>query len=400
MLLVASIILRAIYIALPAVSLGAFAFKEKKALKRTVAGAWISGAILAAAVLSAYAMGTGGSVAYSQIGLAMYFAVSLMLFLKLIDHALRRLFVRLFKLNQPGAPRRRAAAALVLRVAVFTTFALPWVMSAVMVYRPRAVPVETPASIMRIDFQTVTFKTADGRRLEGWYIPAPTASPVTALVCHGLGANKASMWSILKGLHDAEVNILTIDLRAHAGSSGQLSTFGASEWQDVIGAVDFLKHEHPADAQRVVGIGASLGAAAIIEAAAKDDRIDAVATIGTFDSLPTLVRDLSSEHMVFPINLLTRYLALPMASLHAGHNLFAVNPGDHIGDIWPRPVMIVHGGNDEIIPFEHGQRLYGKSFEPREKRFTGGTHNGVLDDPDVVDAVVDFVLTAQPRPVI
>jgi uncharacterized protein len=399
-LLVASIILRAIYIALPAVSLGAFAFKEKKALKRTVAGAWISGAILAAAVLSAYAMGTGGSVTYMQIVLAIYFGISLMLFLKIIDHALRRLFVRLFKLDRPGLSRPRVAAALVTRVVVFAAFALPWVMSAVMVYRPRAIPSDTPMSIMRIDFQTVTFDTPDGRRIEGWYIPSQNPSPLTALVCHGLGANKAGMWTILKGMHDADINVLTIDLRAHAGSSGQLSTFGATEWQDVTGAVDYLKRTHANDAERIVGVGASLGAAALIGAAAKDERIDAVAAMGTFDSMPTLVRDLSGQHMVFPINLLTRYLALPMASLHVGRNLFAIQPGEQIDDIWPRPVMIVHGGNDEIIPFEHGKRLYDKAFDPREKKFTGGTHNGVLDDPDVVDAVVNFVLTARPRPVI
>jgi alpha-beta hydrolase superfamily lysophospholipase len=396
----ASLILRAIYIALPAASLGAYAFKDKPALKRTVAGAWISGTILAAAVLAAYVMATGGSVAYTQMALAIYFGVSLMLFLKVVDHVLRRVFVRLFRLDKPGLSRSRVAAALLVRVVVFATFALPWVMSAVMVYRPRVVPIETPQSIMRLDYQTVAFDSPDGRRIEGWLIRSQTSSSTTAIVCHGLGASKASMWSILRGLHDANVNVIAIDLRAHGGSSGQLSSFGASEWQDVIGAVDYLKREHSDDADRIAAIGSSLGAAAIIKAAARDDRIDAVAILGTFDSLPTLARDLSREHMVFPLNLMTRYLALPMASLHTGHDLFGVNPGDAIGEIWPRPVLIIHGGNDEIIPFDHGKRLYDRSFEPREKKFTGGTHNGVADDPDVVDAIIHFVLTAESRAVI
>jgi uncharacterized protein len=283
---------------------------------------------------------------------------------------------------------------------IFATFALPWVMAAVMVYRPRVVPVETPMSIMRLEYQSVRFDAPDGTRIDAWYLPASSPSATTALVCHGLGASKASMWTILSGLHEAGINVLTIDLRAHASSGGQMSSFGANEWKDVIGAVDYLKMHRPADAERVVAIGASLGAAAIIRAASTDDRIDAVATLGTFDSLPALAQDLSSQHMVFPLNLLTRYLALPLASLHVGQNLFDVRPGNDIDRIWPRPVLIIHGGNDEIIPFEHGKRLYDRAYEPREKRFTGGTHNGVLDDPAVVEAIIRFALTAQPWPVI
>jgi fermentation-respiration switch protein FrsA (DUF1100 family) len=81
-------------------------------------------------------------------------------------------------------------------------------------------------------------------------------------------------------------------------------------------------------------------------------------------------------------------------------NLYAVNPGEKIESIWPRPVLIVHGANDEIIPFSHGKRLYDRAYEPRDAMFTGGTHNEILDDPAVVDRVVQFVLYAQSSPVI
>ncbi len=397
---VLSTILHAIYLFLPAGSLGVFATKNRATLKRSIAGAWISGTILAGAILGAYVAGIGGTVSFTQIGKAIYVAVGLMLFLKLIDHLFKSLVFRLFRINQPDISRWRVVGAVATRVIIFSTFALPWVMSAVMVYRPRVVPVETPESILRIDYQQVELKSRDGIDLAGWYIPATTHSAITAIVCHGLGANKASMWAILRSLHDAEINVLTIDLRAHAESGGQLTTFGATESNDVIGAIDWLRDQHAESSTRIAAIGASLGGAAILSAAAQDQRIDAVVTIGTFDSLPQLAKDLSDQHIVPPINYLTRWLALPMASLHAGANLSAVRPGDQIDKIWPRPVMIVHGANDEIIPFSHGKNLYEKAFSPRISVFTGGTHNGIMDDPQVIEKIIEFVLQARPVPVI
>ncbi len=395
-----STVLHGIYIILPAVSLGVFAYRGRPLLKRSIVAAWISGSVLAGAVLAAYVMAIGGQVSPLQIGLSLYFGVALLLLMKLVDAGFRKVFAKLFRVDRPDVRRSTLAMAIGLRILIFGAIALPWVMSAVMVYRPRVQPEETPATVVRVDFEDVSFPARDGTRIAGWFIPSRSPSPITVLLCHGLGANKAGMWSILRGLNNADVNVLTIDLRAHGSSGGNLTTFGATEPNDVLGALDWLKSERPDQSARVVGVGASLGAAALLTAAAQDGRIDAVAVIGTFDSLPALAREMSDQHMAPPINWLTRAMALPMASLHAGVNLYAVRPGDRVEQIWPRPVLIVHGANDEIIPFSHGRRIFDKSFPPRSSVFTGGTHNGVLDDPAVVDRIADFVLHATSVPII
>jgi fermentation-respiration switch protein FrsA (DUF1100 family) len=400
MLAIASFILHGIYVLLPPASLGVFATKGPTWLKRSVAGAWISGSLLAGVILAAYVFATGGSVAYGQIAKAIYFGVSVMLLLRVVDTGIKAGVFRLYRIDRPGVARWRLALAVLTRVIVFGSLALPWVMSAAMVYRPRVVPPETPRSVIMLAYESVEFTASDGTRLAGWYIPASESSPITAIVCHGLGSSKSGMWMILQKLNEAGINVLTIDLRAHAESSGQLTTFGATESADVIGAVDWIKQNYPDAGRRVVGVGASLGAAAIIEAAAIDPRIDAVATIGTFDSMSQLSVDLSNAHFAPPLNWLARWLAMPMASLHAGVNLYAVKPGEMVEAIWPRPVLIIHGANDEIIPFSHGKRLYDHAYEPREAMFTGGTHNEILDDPAVVDRVVQFVLYALSSPVI
>ena len=102
-----------------------------------------------------------------------------------------------------------------------------------------------------------------------------------------------------------------------------------------------------------------------------------------------------------PEHWLARHLALPMASLHLGVDLRTVRPIDAIDKLWPRPVMIVHATGDEIIPFDAGMRLYQQATQPKESLWVkGGSHNGLLENPQVLKAVEQFVKEAAAEPVI
>lgn len=394
-LMLACLILHGLYVVLPACSLGVFLLKGCSRLKRTIITAWTSGILVAGAVLSVYVAEIGGFISLSQIGLALYWGVSLMLFLKGLDWILRIGVQKITSVFQTHDRWIWTFGISSFRVILLVCFTLPWVMSAVMVYRPKVVSTESPTDVLNLVYETTHFPASDGVRITGWWIPASSCSSTTVLLCHGLGAGKASAWSMLQLLHDAGINILTIDLRAHGSSEGQLSTFGASEWRDVIGAVDYLKTHLPRESQRLIAVGASIGGAAVIEAAAIDPRIDGIAVLGAFDSLADVSRYICDRYMIFPLNLLARYLAFPMACLHTGSNLFEVDPGDRVQAVWPRPIMVIHGIHDEIIPFESGRRLYENAFSPRWSKFVRSTHNQILEDPDVKKALVDFVLNAR-----
>jgi len=350
-------------------------------------------------VAAGYVMAMGGAISAGQALLACYFGVSLVLLLKLVDALIFNGMRRLFRARE-GTPWRSAGAAL-LRVALMASFALPWVMAAVMVYRPRIHVQQSPANLLHTECDDVTFTARDGTRIAGWYLPADKESSTTALLCHGLGSGRAGWLTLIDHLHRDGVNVLAIDLRAHGDSGGQLCSFGAREQLDPLAAVDWLKSTHPDSAARIVGVGASLGSAALFEAAAEDSRIDAVASLSTFDTLQNELNDASTRRMPRPLGWLARHLALPMASLHAGVDLRTVRPVDAIQQLWPRPVLIVHATGDEIIPFDAGFRLYQQATQPKESLWIkGGSHNGLLEDPDVLRAVERFVKEAVARPVI
>lgn len=399
MLFAASLVVRSIYVLLPVLSLVAFVRPAPRALRGSIAGGWISGMLVGACVVGGYVMAMGGAVSPSQVAMACYFGVSLMLFLKLADALIYNGARRLFRVREQMSWRN--AGASLLRVVLMTCFALPWVMAAVMVYRPRVHVNQSAGDLLHTQCDDVTFTARDGMQIAGWYLPASKPSSTVAVLCHGLGSGRTGWLTLIDHLHRAGVNVLAIDLRAHGYSGGQLCSFGVRERLDPIAAVDWLKANHPDAAERIVGIGASLGSAALFEAAAEDPRIDAVASLSTFDTLQSELDDVSTRRMPRPLSWLARHLALPMASLHAGVDLRAVRPIEAIDKLWPRPVFIVHATGDEIIPFNAGMKLYRQATQPKESLWIkGGSHNGLLEDPEVLKAIERFVKQATAEPVI
>jgi fermentation-respiration switch protein FrsA (DUF1100 family) len=62
------------------------------------------------------------------------------------------------------------------------------------------------------------------------------------------------------------------------------------------------------------------------------------------------------------------------------------------------PLLVMHGDQDETIPFELGQRLYEHAPQPKRfQRLMGGTHNDVLGWPSVLDQVAQFAFSAVRR---
>jgi alpha-beta hydrolase superfamily lysophospholipase len=215
------------------------------------------------------------------------------------------------------------------------------------------------------------------------------------VLCHGLGANKANQLVMARDLVPGGYNVLAFDFRAHGASGGQLTTFGDLERRDVLGAVRWLRASRGPQARRVYGVGASMGAAALIAAAADPgvdgQALEAVAVYGTYDDLGGLVGTIADRYFVAPLDWLTVHAGLPIASAHVGRRLDRFSPATEVGAVWPRPVLVIHGKNDRVIDFEHGQNLLRNARQPRYHFWVDrGDHNDVVADPVLSRAVLLF----------
>ena len=402
-----------VYFALPVCAAGYAARQiwRERSVKavRPLLGTFFSASLIAFALNFAYAHAAAARWLWSEVLGTAWMLAAVLLLLKGFDAAVQKGAAR----AAGGLPARvgergRRGAALATRCALLIGLGLPYVMAIGMVYRCKVRGAD-PAEQLGLPFTAVRFGHPDRATLShrddvtlaGWWIPAPpphngSEPPAgwgerTVLLCHGLGSSKSNALPVVEHLLRAGYNVLAFDLRAHGDSSGHVTTFGDGERLDVLAAVAWLRRDRPGQARQIFGVGASMGAAALIAAAAdpSDDgrAIDAVAVYGTYDDLGALARTVCDGQFPRPLNWLGRYVAVPLASLHAGRYMPGFIPADAITAIAPRPVLVIHGTEDEIIAFPHGQRLFERAAEPKQHLWIAGDHNSVLNDPRAAAAV-------------
>jgi fermentation-respiration switch protein FrsA (DUF1100 family) len=84
-----------------------------------------------------------------------------------------------------------------------------------------------------------------------------------------------------------------------------------------------------------------------------------------------------------------------------GVNLTAFAPARDVSNLWPRPILYIHGEQDEIIPFRRGQNLFDFTSQPKYHIwYPKGSHNDIVADEAAAAIVEEFFRSAKSVPVI
>jgi uncharacterized protein len=420
MLEIAHQLLIAIYIALPPAA-AVLAMVRAKRWGRSgpvyyFASTVLAGTVLGVALTLLYARLLGGTAGNGQAVLAGYFATSVLLFIRCVDWVLKRGIAASLRLpisepTQSPHPLRRSLYS-VSRALLFVALGWPYVIAIASTYRPKLTAQESPLQQFGFTFETVSFDATDGTRLRGWWIPAQSSdaglserSTRTVVICHGLAGSKSTQLLLARDLVPAGYNVLVFDFRAHGESAGQTVTFGDLERRDVLGAVQWIRATHPNESETLFGVGVSTGATALIAAAAdpsaEGQAISAVALYAPFAQLNDVADSVLSDYFLPPLNWLSLHVGLPMASLQSGAHLTTFSPATLAEHLWPRPVLIIHGVDDSIVPFNQSLILYNTISIPKDSYWLDRAgHNDILRSDGVSRYIVDFFKNARPLPVI
>jgi pimeloyl-ACP methyl ester carboxylesterase len=207
----------------------------------------------------------------------------------------------------------------------------------------------------------ITFDS-DGHRLIGVaYLARGSQPKPTALLLHGCPGLEKNL-DIAAALRDRGWNAVVFHYRGCWGSAGRydLRTIG----RDVRAAVDHLQAGgYPGvDPGRIAVMGHSLGGWAAVLAAAADERLRAVVTCGAPAGLGAL--QLTADALDREV---IRFLATTPAEFLSQRDEVGTRPGplDVVASISPRPLLVVHGTDDEWVPADHGRSMYERAGEPR-----------------------------------
>jgi pimeloyl-ACP methyl ester carboxylesterase len=129
-----------------------------------------------------------------------------------------------------------------------------------------------------LDYRDVTFETADGVSLSGWFVPSRNGAAL--VVRHGAGSTRTATLDQAGVLGRDGYGLLLVDARGHGLSEGRGMDLGWYGDQDIEAAVDFLAAQPGVDPERIGLLGLSMGGEEAVGAAAADPRIRAVVAEG------------------------------------------------------------------------------------------------------------------------
>lgn len=204
-----------------------------------------------------------------------------------------------------------------------------------------------------IDFQEIELITEDNVRISAWYTPPQNRTVI--LVAHGYGDKRSEHYYELFASHG--YGVIAWDFRAHGKSGGGFSYLGYYEVLDAKAALDFVLAQR--DVEHVGAWGGSMGAVTMIRASAQYPEIEALVADSPFATL----EDEMDLRVPFPV---MRSLIRFFAERQSGVTVDSVRPLEDVAHISPRPVFLIQGMGDGMVPLNSAQRLYDAAGEPRQ----------------------------------
>ncbi|MBI5851579.1 MAG: alpha/beta hydrolase [Planctomycetes bacterium] len=196
------------------------------------------------------------------------------------------------------------------------------------------------------------FASGDGTRLHGLWLAADGERSGTVVFCHGNAANLSLHLADVRWLPRAGFDVLLFDYRGYGKSSGEPTRDGLVA--DALAAIDLALARDP---ERTAVFGHSLGGAIAVLAVAQRPRVRALVVESGFPRW----RDAASAQAP-ALAWLVPWLVSP-----------GLDPIDAMARIAPRPVLVVHGDDDAIVPPALGRMLFAAATEPKRFHLAHGS---------------------------
>lgn len=213
------------------------------------------------------------------------------------------------------------------------------------IFRPTkpSSPGELRSSELASRINEYEFQTASGQGAYSWHIPASAGKP-TMLLCLGNNQRLAEAEDALKIFTARGYGIFSFDYPGYGRSPGKPSQNGF--YESAFAASEFMTENLGVPSPEKIIAGNSFGTTVAVETAAKVKEAKGLVLLSPLCSIPDAVRDriknlgVSGEIFDISDSIRQRFSAK-----------------DRIGEV-SKPVVILHGTDDSVIPFYHAETLF------------------------------------------
>ena len=188
------------------------------------------------------------------------------------------------------------------------------------------------------------------------------------VVCHGFtgskeGGGKARAMAEALAAQTG-FSFVLFDFAGNGQSEGRFEDLTLThQAQDLSAVIDWCLEQEQGP---VVTMGRSFGGSTVLAQAARDPRVHAVCTWAA----PVHLDDLFSEVMLSETDDGRVILADENGTVYLKKD-FQLDLAEHdllraAANIHPRPIAIIHGQNDDVVPVSEAEELYAAAAEPKE----------------------------------
>ncbi len=229
------------------------------------------------------------------------------------------------------------------------------------------------------------------------YLPGDKSQYPTVCVCHGIPSgsprdpNDRGYPELAERICHEGFAVLIFNFRGTGVSGGNFDILGWT--RDLKAIIDYLWTLPEVDRSHLALLGFSGGAAVSVYVASQDDRVSSVvvcACPAEFSFFTKADEPQSIAEHFRSIGAI-RDKDFPHSIQDWLNDFRLVNPIKYVAGIAPRPLLLVHGSQDEVVEVSETYRLYAQTGEPKQIIIVDGAGHRLRQNDKAMAAVVSWL---------
>ena len=240
---------------------------------------------------------------------------------------------------------------------------------------------------------------AEGLKIIGQlYLPGEgnrTPYP-TVCVCHGIPAKSPTPSDrgyplLAERICRQGFAVFIFNFRGTGASEGNLDMLGWT--RDLKAAIDYLCALPELDRSRLSLLGFSGGAAVSVYVASQDKRVSSIVTCACPAEFTFFSSANEPQSVIDHLRSIgtIRDEGFPQSIEEWLNGFRLVSPIRYVAGIAPRPLLLVHGSQDEVVEVSHAYKLYDSAGEPKQIIIVDGAEHRLRQNDRAIAIVIDWL---------
>ena len=238
----------------------------------------------------------------------------------------------------------------------------------------------------------------EGMKIAGQlYLPGEGDQPPypAVCVCHGIPAHLPDPSDrgyplLAERICQEGFAVLIFNFRGTGASGGNLDILGWT--RDLKAVLDYLWVLPEVDKSHLALMGFSGGAAVSVSVASQDKRVSYIVacacparfTFSEVDEPQTVIEHFRSLGAI-------RDEAFPPSVPEWFNGFREVSPVRYVAQIAPRPLLLVHGSQDDVVPVTQAHEIYARAGEPKHLVIVDGAGHRLRQDDRAMAVAIDWL---------